>query len=196
MDATTETLIEFGYQATSMDRIAHSSGMSKKTLYQMFSSKQELLEALLTERLFNTRLSSLPLIGETAEARLVYGMQRLTDEFLRDDRICLLRVVVTEVSRIPEIGDFMQTYFTSNSRSFPLYIWLRQLEDEKLIVLNDLEADADRLFGMTIGLLTIKELTRCKPRLSNCERASHIIESVRFFLRACSQSAPRHVSAA
>ncbi len=45
--AAMEHFVKFGYSKATMDEIAESLGMSKKTLYQYFASKQELLQAII-----------------------------------------------------------------------------------------------------------------------------------------------------
>ena len=64
MSAATRSVVKYGYQATSMDRVAHGSGMSKKTVYRMFSSKQELFETLLQEKLLRKEPQDLPREGK------------------------------------------------------------------------------------------------------------------------------------
>lgn len=46
LETAKEFFLEFGYKKVTMDEIADSLGMSKKTLYQYFPSKYELLSAV------------------------------------------------------------------------------------------------------------------------------------------------------
>ncbi len=43
-----EMFLQKGYRATTVDDIAQCAGMSKKTVYQIFSAKSEMFDALLT----------------------------------------------------------------------------------------------------------------------------------------------------
>ena len=44
-----EIFLQKGYHATTMDAVAKSAGMSKKTVYQIFAAKSELFDALLID---------------------------------------------------------------------------------------------------------------------------------------------------
>jgi TetR/AcrR family transcriptional regulator, regulator of autoinduction and epiphytic fitness len=52
LDAASELFLRDGYTATTTDAIASRAGMSKKTLYRLFSSKAALFEDLVRARLF------------------------------------------------------------------------------------------------------------------------------------------------
>ena len=47
--AAADLFLHKGYHATTMDDVARCAGMSKKTVYQVFSSKAELFDALLSD---------------------------------------------------------------------------------------------------------------------------------------------------
>lgn len=51
LDITEKILIEKGYHATSMDEVAARAGVAKGTLYQHFSSKEELALALIEHKI-------------------------------------------------------------------------------------------------------------------------------------------------
>ncbi len=53
LEASTKQFLEFGYKKVTMDEIAELLGMSKKTLYQFFSSKYELFNAIADEKICN-----------------------------------------------------------------------------------------------------------------------------------------------
>ncbi|WP_191909018.1 TetR/AcrR family transcriptional regulator [Hypericibacter adhaerens] len=46
-----KVFVEQGYGAASMDEIAQDAGMSKKTLYQLFDTKEALFAAVITDRM-------------------------------------------------------------------------------------------------------------------------------------------------
>src|SRR5262245_34483392 len=48
--AAEHVFVEFGYAASSMDGIARRAGMSKKTIYQVFETKQSLFAAVIDSR--------------------------------------------------------------------------------------------------------------------------------------------------
>ncbi|WP_367159829.1 TetR/AcrR family transcriptional regulator [Kozakia baliensis] len=183
LDAADIALQTYGYQNTSMDRIAQCSCMSKKTLYQMFDSKQVLFETLLKERLLVTELHGLTLLGDTVEEQLIYGVSCFADTLLEEKRVNLMRVIITEVSRQPEIGAFVRELFASSSKPHPLRKWLKDFSDQGKIRLNNLDDDTDILFGMTVGTIFLCELTHCRPSKTPTEKKAFISSAVRIFLR-------------
>lgn len=51
IEVATKHFLEYGYKKVTMDEIADALGMSKKTLYQFFSSKYELFNAIADEKI-------------------------------------------------------------------------------------------------------------------------------------------------
>lgn len=70
LSASNELFRMYGIRSTSMDDIAHKMGMSKKTLYQYFTSKEELLTAGTTQ-VIEQLLNQFKLIADTEEDALI-----------------------------------------------------------------------------------------------------------------------------
>ena len=91
-----------------MDEIAAAAGMSKRTIYQMFPSKEELFEALLAQRMASSRRCELnpsqPL--ETAIAALLFDCALWV---LSPDGIAITRLIMGEYSRSPELGRLLKS---------------------------------------------------------------------------------------
>lgn len=51
LEGAIEVFIEMGYELASMDRIADTAGVSKRTVYNHFGSKENLFEAILSDHL-------------------------------------------------------------------------------------------------------------------------------------------------
>lgn len=178
-----ETVLQtHGYGGASMDRIAQSSNMSKKTLYHMFSSKQEMVEHLLRDRLLLPGLSDLDLKGETVEEQLVFGLNALSDEMLEEKRMSLIRVVIAEVSRNPEVSQFVREFFSSASALFPLKIWMQRLKDQGKLAINDVDEASDLLFGSALATSILCELSHCQPIMFGRDNRAYITRAVRHFL--------------
>lgn len=182
LDATNDVLRIHGYQGTSMDRIANEACMSKKTLYQLFDSKQTLFETLFAERLFEKRLYGVELEGDTAEQKLTYGLCRLVRVIMQESRLNLMRVVIMEVSRHPELSEFVSEFFADRRTPNALKIWIEQISDDHKLAIGDSEAAADMLFGMTAGVLLLGALTHCRPRKSDADNDAFVERAVGIFL--------------
>ncbi|MCX6146844.1 MAG: TetR/AcrR family transcriptional regulator [Candidatus Kapabacteria bacterium] len=50
LDGATEVFLQYGYSKVTMDEIAHNLGVSKKTIYKFFKSKEELLTEVMKFR--------------------------------------------------------------------------------------------------------------------------------------------------
>lgn len=106
VDAARETFLAHGYDAASMDQIALAAGVSKRTVYNRFRSKEELFAAAIEE----TCRSILPFDIASIEASLP------TEDFVRElahafltgmlapDALALRRIAAFEAGRNPALG--------------------------------------------------------------------------------------------
>ncbi|QRG09202.1 TetR/AcrR family transcriptional regulator C-terminal domain-containing protein [Xanthobacter dioxanivorans] len=104
--AARRLFLEKGYEATAMDAVAAAAPVSKRTLYQHFSSKAELFGAVIDEAWSHfTRAPMLP-SDTTGDPRAVLRayVGRLTEHWDRPDVIPLLRLVIAEAPRFPELS--------------------------------------------------------------------------------------------
>ncbi len=101
-----QTFLAKGFDAASMDAIALSANVSKRTVYNRFRSKEELFAAAILE----TCNRLLPLNLEEIEQTLPTNelMRALTNQFLRislePEAIALRRIATFEASRTPALG--------------------------------------------------------------------------------------------
>jgi len=106
VDAAREAFLARGFDAASMDQIALAAGVSKRTVYNRFRSKEELFGAAITESCANL----LPLDITEIEASLppVEFILALAREVLRGilspEALSLKRIAAFEAERTPSIG--------------------------------------------------------------------------------------------
>jgi len=95
-----------GYAATSMSSISARVGGSKATLYNYFSSKDELFAAVIEEKCRDVEAMFLGLDPETTDFQnlLVQFGERLLRRMLQDDSIATFRLITAESARFPELG--------------------------------------------------------------------------------------------
>jgi AcrR family transcriptional regulator len=98
--------LEDGYAATSMSSIAIKVGGSKATLYNYFSSKEELFSAVIAERCrdFQEMLYDADLETQDFRKALTILGERAVRWMLRDDSIATYRLITAECGRFPELG--------------------------------------------------------------------------------------------
>ncbi|PTT42027.1 TetR family transcriptional regulator [Stenotrophomonas sp. HMWF022] len=102
--AAVEEFRSAGYEATSMDRIAAVAGVSKRTVYNHFPSKEELF-ALILEELWQSSVASVELpyrADQPLEVQLLQLLRQKLDLLGDANFIDLARVAMAEIIHSPE----------------------------------------------------------------------------------------------
>ena len=105
-DAGRALFLSQGFARTSMDAVTAEAGVSKQTVYAYFSSKDELLVAIVAEALRALgpqRGVQAPHTRAELRAALVGFGERLLDSMLRDESIAILRLLLGEATHVPEL---------------------------------------------------------------------------------------------
>lgn len=78
-----ELFMQFGIRSVSMDDIANSLGMSKKTLYQYYADKDELVDAVVDGHISGMQQDCLNVRQDAKDAvhEIFITMERIMDEF-------------------------------------------------------------------------------------------------------------------
>lgn len=106
VEAARKTFLSRGFDAASMDQIALIAGVSKRTVYNRFRSKEELFAAAITESCHNL----LPVDVDDIESTLAPDdlIRALGRQFLKGvldpEAIALRRIAAFEAERTPSIG--------------------------------------------------------------------------------------------
>ncbi len=141
--------LDKGYYGARMDDIAAAAGMSKRTIYQMFASKEALFEALLAERMAPVGPCKIdpaqPL--EVAIAELVYDCASWV---LSAGGIAITRLIMGEYARSPELGRLLKKqgykrFMVSLEKCLSL---LAETGDYRF---EDVREAARMLIGMVVG---------------------------------------------
>jgi AcrR family transcriptional regulator len=95
-----------GYAATSMSSIAAKVGGSKATLYNYFSSKEELFAAVIEEKCrdFQELLFDAEVDTQDFRRALTRLVDKIVRRWLQDDNIATYRLITAETARFPELG--------------------------------------------------------------------------------------------
>ncbi len=169
MQAAEELFAASGYTAVSMSDIAQRCEMSKKTLYEIFASKEELLTGLIAD------VDAFPLSmcgaddGDPAEA-LRSTLKAIAHFVLSERHINVSRLVISESGDVPEMAKHYYEQGMLRGKKM-VVARLRRLVQQGLIVTDDIEATADMLFGASIGLFLLTALSlRTRPNMKQVER--------------------------
>ncbi|MEO8403572.1 MAG: TetR/AcrR family transcriptional regulator [Chitinophagaceae bacterium] len=78
-----ELFMQYGIRSVSMDDIANSLGMSKKTLYQYYADKDELVDAVVNTHITGIEVDCLDCRKDAKDAihEIFITMERIMDEF-------------------------------------------------------------------------------------------------------------------
>jgi len=180
--AAQKVFLERGYANASIDAVVELAGGSKATVYQQFGNKEGLLGALVAEGAEELAhlVHDLPLDGALEESLRAFGRHYL-GLIMRPDRLALIRLVIGECGRVPEIGDVFY-------RTGPQVIgkWLteffRGVAAAGLITTTDPERTAYQLIHALRGDLYMQVQLNPTRRPTETELHKHIDFVVETFL--------------
>src|ERR1051326_2335086 len=97
-----------GFAEASVSRIARDAGVSKKTIYARFPTKDALLFAVLEDYISRARdavLDGMPtLAGEPAQVLTRFGM-RIARDWTTPRVVAMYRLIINEVVRFPQLAE-------------------------------------------------------------------------------------------
>ena len=109
LDAALALFVEKGFAATRAEEVAQRAGVAKGTLYLYFSSKEELLKAVIRHTLSSAvatgRQRLIDHQGSATEA-LTELLPTWWEEVYDSPASAVFKLVMTEVRNFPEIADF------------------------------------------------------------------------------------------
>jgi TetR/AcrR family transcriptional regulator len=109
IDAALALFVEKGFAATRIDEVAKRAGVSKGTLYLYYTSKEELLKAVIQERLSTEIARAAQTIAghQGSAAELLTGaMAQWWAEVIGSDASGVFKLIITEVRNFPDIAEF------------------------------------------------------------------------------------------
>jgi TetR/AcrR family transcriptional regulator of autoinduction and epiphytic fitness len=159
-----------GYEATSMDRIAASADVSKRTVYKHFPSKEVLFGEILQELL--ERSVDSPGFAYRADRPLRPQLLELVGqklELLHDDAfIDLARVAVAALMPTPERARTMFERMAGKDEG--LTRWVRAAAADGRLAVKDPRFASTLLQGMLKGIALWPQITLGQPVLSTAMR--------------------------
>ncbi len=181
--AAAESFRHEGFVATSTDRIAERAGVSKRTLYNHFPSKDALFDAVIDGYWARLRTLSQPIVpsSQGIEERLVaFACERLT-VLLDPEVLGIFRAVMTESMRAPEL----QRAWRRDS-SYEQLLGIATIIDEEIahgrLTVSHKELAASQLWGLVFGGLFWSGVMHLHGQISTAYREQVAREGVRTFL--------------
>jgi len=158
--AAEHVFVELGYGAANMDGIARRAGMSKKTIYQVFETKEDLFTAVIDSR--KAALAAM-IEGEGSdelhdpEDVLRRFLQQIARFVLAPRQAALYRLAVAESQRAPELANAFHRE-GSTKACLALMQWLASQHERGILHVPDSESAAKMLFYMAIAELQMRLL--------------------------------------
>ncbi|PMS16157.1 TetR family transcriptional regulator [Trinickia dabaoshanensis] len=170
IDAAIEEFQAAGFEATSMDRVAARAGVSKRTVYNHFSSKEALFAAILRELWDESRDGEAPAYraDEPLRPQLLELLMRKL-RLLNDDAfVSLARVAIAAGIHSPERARDMVARI--GEREEDLTVWIRAAAADGRIKTSDPLFAALQLQGLMKAFAFWPQVTMGQPPLSKAEQ--------------------------
>jgi TetR/AcrR family transcriptional regulator of autoinduction and epiphytic fitness len=175
-----------GFEITSMDKIAATAGVSKRTVYNHFPSKEELFAEILNQlwvRVTAEQETSyrpdLPLRDQLREL-LMAKLQILGDDNFLD----LARVAIAATIHSPERAQNMVARM--GEREEGLTVWIRAAQADGRLKAVAPEFAAQQIHGLLKSFAFWPQISMGKPGLS-AEEQHRVVESALDMFLACYQ---------
>jgi AcrR family transcriptional regulator len=180
-----EAFLAEGYAATSMSSIAAKLGGSKATLYNYFSSKQEMFIAVIDEKcqdvqakLFDTEFER-----ENFEDALKGLGKRFLTLLMSDDKIATYRLITASTSQFPELGRAFYQSGPAQGKKRLASFFAEAVADGKLRP-GDTDMMASHFFDLCEGDIHRRRLWNVISSASDAEIENCVAHAVRVFLAA------------
>lgn len=175
-----------GFDITSMDKIAATAGVSKRTVYNHFPSKEELFAEILNQ--LWARLTAEPETSYRPDLPLRDQMRRMLMAKLQmmseDSFLDLARVAIAATIHSPERAQNMVARLGEREES--LTLWIRAAQADGRLKPVEPEFAAQQIQGMLKSFAFWPQISMGLPTLS-AERQSTVVESALDMFLACHQ---------
>lgn len=184
IEAAESEFLESGYVAAATSAIARRAGMSKKTLYRLFDSKEALFAAVVASRRESMELVQIgnPPCNDIAGVRrsLCRYVGQFAQFILAPRQAALYRLVIAEACRTPEISRAFYREGPGKARA-PLADWLRAQHAAGILRVPDPPLAASMLISMVVAELHMRLMIGEAPAIAE-DVESRVNAAVALFL--------------
>lgn len=184
--AAREQFLKHGFSAASVDAIAESAEVSKRTVYKHFEDKQALFAAVVDWLCQKVPPPALEAIiekdPEPTSVLTEMGIHILSSIYTRE-QIELFRAAVTDAKRSPEIGKMMFEQVARTEQTIDSY--LRSLNDAGQIKLPCTDIAAAQFLGLLKSDMQMKLLFGDRKRVTQSEIRHIAACCAQLFLNGC-----------
>ncbi|HEX7389236.1 MAG TPA: TetR/AcrR family transcriptional regulator [Acidiphilium sp.] len=170
-----------GYHAATMDDVAGAAGMSKRTLYQMVQSKEELFAALLA-RHSEPFDFSVETEGRAPKEVLFDVLVRWARHVLGQSSVSLLRLIMAEYIHGRTLSHLLDREWAKPCKDV-LRGYLAECAAAGTLDIRDPEEAAQMLYGMAIGKIHLQMLLGIGTEPAGAEIEARLRRAICLFLR-------------
>jgi TetR/AcrR family transcriptional regulator, regulator of autoinduction and epiphytic fitness len=182
LEAAVAEFRQSGYEATSMDRIAATAGVSKRTVYNHFPGKDVLFAEILQQLLERSRdgldLAYRP--GTPLRPQLLELVRQKLALFQDPDFTDLARVAIAAAIHSPELAEKMVARM--GEREEGLTTWVRAAAADRRLATDDPLFASAQLQALVKGVAFWPQLTLSQPPLDAAQQAQVADHAVDMFL--------------
>lgn len=152
LNAAESLFLEQGFGAVSMDAVAKQAGVSKKTIYCLFETKEDLFTAIMRTHMDESPLPTTPpdaVDAASFESAVATFLGQLAEAILGPVAVGLFRLSVAEAPRFPALA---QAFYREGAwrHIARLGEWLKRQEDRGMIATEDPIAMANMLTSFAV----------------------------------------------
>lgn len=182
IEAAKTAFKEYGVQATSMDKLAEIAQVSKRTVYNHFSSKEELVMYLVSD-LWQKAVANVEFIyqaNKSLESQLMTWVSYEINLLCSQEYVDLSRVAIGHL--FYNVSALQKEMEKLAGQTTSLQTWLKEATNDKKLQVSDIEFASFQLHSLIEGCCFWPQLTGCKPLLTEKEKLYVAEETVTMFL--------------
>lgn len=159
IEAAENVFLEMGYSAAGTADIARRAGMSKKTIYRLFNSKESLFAAVVAARLEAVEIAAINDATDLNSADIILRQYLgvLARFILAPRQAAIFRLVIAEAHREPELSRAFYREGPAKARA-PLVQWLQRQHACGVLRVENAAAAASMLLSMVTADLHMRLL--------------------------------------
>jgi AcrR family transcriptional regulator len=155
VDCALALYMEGGYAGMTMDAVAAACRISKRTLYQFFSGRLELLAAVIEAH----RQAMLALPGNYDDLPLTEAIEKIfridLDEVAEHGKLAFMQAAIVDARRFPEVRALLQKHGGEAARAL-LAEWLERQRRRGRAEIGDPESVAEMLMDLIFGAMAFR----------------------------------------
>lgn len=186
LDAALELFAEKGFAATRSEEVAARAGVAKGTLYLYYPSKEELLKAVIKQRLSNEIAAAAELTEQYTGSTETLMTEVLTAWWARvfdSPTSAVFKLIISEVRNFPEIAEYYVHEVVEPGKQLVGRIVQRGIERGEFRAVNVPATVLSIIFPMIMLCLHKHSIGACMPMNTEIEPHAFIRQHIELVLR-------------